>query len=388
VRIEISWRSVLAIAGLAFGWWLVAQLWEVVLFVVGSLVLAGTLNPVVNWLEARRLRRPLALVVVVLALLLVLAGLGALVVPALLDQVQALVEGAPNLQRRAAEFLAGTPLANYAGSVREATPDQVLAPLAAGAWPVASRAAEVATLAVTAVVMALYLIAERERMLGFAYALLPRRFHVRVARVLLDLEVVVGGYVRGQALTSLCCGIFFFVLLWIVGTPNALALAILAAFADLLPYFGGYVAMLPAILATLALGPVPAAIVTVAIIAYQEFESRLLVPRIYGRTLRLSPAVVMVALLAGAKLLGIVGALLALPIAAAVRVLIEDLRIELPGEVPGAGEELAAEERAEAVYAKRTEGAPAVEAAQVATEIAQRLQTADDAPVEERRDAA
>jgi hypothetical protein len=166
------------------------------------------------------------------------------------------------------------------------------------------------------------------------------------------------------------------------------ALAIFAAFADLLPYFGGYVAMLPAVLATLALGPVPAAIVTTAIIAYQEFESRVLVPRIYGRTLRLSPAVVMVALLAGAKLLGIVGALLALPIAAAIRVLIEDLRIELPGEVPGAGAERAAEERAEAAYVRRTEGAPAVEAAQVATEIAQRLQSADGAPVEERRDAA
>jgi predicted PurR-regulated permease PerM len=388
LRIDVTLRSVLTVAGVLLGWWLLAQVWEVVLALVFALVLAGTFNPLVNRLEARRVPRPLALLAIILGLLATVAGIVALIVPGFSAQLSALAESAPAMQGRLADFLAASPFAAQADAVRHGTPDQVVSPMLPGALPFASRIAEVTALAATSFVLAFYLIADSERMLGFAYALLPRRLHVRVARVLLDMEVVVGGYVRGQALTSLFCGLFFFIVLTASGTPNALALAIFAAFADLLPFFGGYLAMTPALLATLSEGWVRVLIVLAAIVAYQEFESRVLVPRIYGRTLRLSPVAVIVALLIGAKLLGVVGALLALPIAAGIRVLVQDLRIELPGEVTGEQTERHQERQAESAYAERTEGATAVRAAQVATEIAQRLPSANQTPVEDRHDAA
>jgi predicted PurR-regulated permease PerM len=273
------------------------------------------------------------------------------------------------------------------------TPGSFLAPAGSLAISIAGAAAEVVALGVTTVVLAFYLLAERERSLGFVYALLPRRFHLRTARILLDMETVVGGYIRGQALTSLLIGTYVFVLLSLVGTPSPLPLAILAGFADLIPFVGGILTVVPAVLVTLPLGITKAVVVLVAIVVYQEFESRVIIPRVYGRTLRLSAVAVTVALLVGGKLLGIVGALLALPLAAGIRVLIEDLRIELPGEVTGERAERALDARAEAVYIARSEGASAEDAAAVAGTLAEELQTQQEEPkgrveipIEERAD--
>ena len=108
-------------------------------------------------------------------------------------------------------------------------------------------------------------------------------------------------------------------------------------------------------------------------LAYEEFESRVLVPRIYGRALRLPSSVVLFALLAGGTLMGIVGALLALPVAAAVMMLIEELRVELPGEQElGADVRVReADDRGEKEYERRAEGVGAEEAAAIAIEISQ-----------------
>ena len=259
-----------------------------------------------------------------------------------------------------------------------------MGPLAAGALPLAGQAAGALGLGLVAVVLAFYLLADRERMLGYLYALLPRRYHVRTARVLLDMETAVGGYVRGQALTSALIAAYVFAVLSLAGTPNALALAVVAALADLVPFVGGVLVLLPTVLATLALGPGPAAAVGVAILLYLWFESQVLVPHVYGHTLRLSPVAVAVALLVGGTLLGIVGALLALPLAAGVRVLIEDLRIDLPGEQTGEAAERAREAHAEGVYETRTAGSPALDAAAVAGALAERLE-ADDLASQDSR---
>jgi putative heme transporter len=375
IRHELSLRSVFSILGIAAGIWLLLRLWNVVLLLVIALILAGTVSPIVGWLEQRRIKRPLALGLILLALFVVVVGLGALVIPAFVAQVQDLITAEPVFQTRLADFAAGIPaLADRAGAIRTAQLTHLLEPFAPEALPVAGAAAQLVILMLTVVVLAFYLVADHERVQGFAFALLPRRFHLRAARVLLDMEMVVGGYVRGQALTSFLIGAFVFIVLWFAGTPHALALAVFAAFADLIPFVGGALALLPAVAATLPRGVLPAVVVFVAILLYQQVEGHLLIPRIYGQTLRLSPLAVLVALLVGGELLGIVGALLALPLAAGIRVLVEQLRIELPGEQPGETTQRATDEEAEALYAVQTEGASAAEAAVVATALAEDMQ--------------
>jgi len=394
IRLEFSWRSLLPVLGLLGGLWLLGRIWETILLLIVALVLAGSLSPVLATLERRGLGRPVALGVILLGLVAVLIGLGALVIPAMIAQVQDFIAAEPALQAQLAERVAAfPPLAGQAEAIRGAQPTAVLASLTSGAISYAGAAASGAILAVTVVVMTFYLLADHERVQGFAFALLPRTYHVRAARILLDMETIVGGYMRGQALTSLAMALVVFAVLVATGTPNPLALAAFAALADLIPLVGGVLVLAPVALAALARGPVQALIVFAVILLYQQIEGHILIPRIYGQTLRLSPLAVLVALLVGSQLLGIIGALLALPLAAGLRVLVEDLRIELPGELPGEELERTIEQRAETDYAAQAEGTSAFEAAQLATELATQIHEetrevagVTELPIEERGD--
>src|SRR4029077_7470327 len=167
---------------------------------------------------------------------------------------------------------------------------------------------------------------------GILYALVPRHSHVKLAKILIELKTIVGGYMRGQLITSVAITIFTFALLTAFKVEDALALAMFAGLTDVIPFVGGYVASAPAVLSVSNRGTAAILIVAAAMFLYQEFESRILVPRVYGRTLRLSPALVLVALLVGGTLLGILGALLALPVAAGMQMIVRELRVELPGE--------------------------------------------------------
>lgn len=391
---ELSFRAILGLLALAGGVWLMIRLWQVLLVLVLALVLAGTLGPAVAWLERHRLPRLLALGLVLVGLLAAAGGLVALVVPAFAGQVGDLAVAAPSLQARLADYAAGVPaLAGQAATLRAADPGRLLAALGTASVGLAGAAAQSVLLGLTVLVLAFYLIADHERVQGFAFALLPRRYHLRTARVLLEMGTVVGGYVRGQALTSLLIGTFTTLVLAVLGVPNALALGVFAAFADLIPLVGALLAVLPPVLAALARGPVIALVVLVALVLYHQVESHWLIPRIYGQVLRLSPLAVLVALLVGGELLGVVGALLALPLAAGLRVLVEQLRIDLPGEQPGEAAQRATDDRAEAAYAAQAAGTPAIEAAAIATGIAEVMQDETraetgrtESPVEERGD--
>jgi hypothetical protein len=111
--------------------------------------------------------------------------------------------------------------------------------------------------------------------------------------------------------------------------------------------------------------------VLILMLAYETFESRLLIPRIYGRALRLPSSIILFSLLAGSVLSGIVGALLALPVAAALLMLVEEMRVELPGQQAQATDVEIRErdDRGEEEYERRAEGMPAEQAAAIAVEI-------------------
>ena len=201
--------------------------------------------------------------------------------------------------------------------------------------------------------------------------MVPRSHHIRLSRVMLNLETIVGGYIRGQVITSAFMAIFVYILLKACDVPNALAIAVFAGVADVLPYIGALLSVGAAVLAALPRGPDIIIVVLVLMLAYEAFESRVLVPRIYGRVLRLPSSVILFSLLSGSVLMGIVGALLALPVAAAVLMLIEELRVELPGQQEQAADVEIRErdDRGEEEYERRAEGMPAEQAAALAVKI-------------------
>ena len=131
-----------------------------------------------------------------------------------------------------------------------------------------------------------------DRLPGALFALTPRTHHIRLSRVLLNLETIVGGYIRGQVMTSALMTVFTFVLLTACGVPNAIALPVFAGVADVLPFVGVFLSVGPAVLAGLSRGPFITVIILLVMLVYEEFESRVLVPKIYGNALRLPSSMV------------------------------------------------------------------------------------------------
>jgi predicted PurR-regulated permease PerM len=372
VSVEVASSTLIGLVLVGAGLWLLPRLLPIVLVLVAALVIVGTLSPAVQWLEAHRVRRGLGIGLVFTALLVGTVLFVAMTLPAFLSQAASLIEQEPALRARLVSYLAASRLtASFADALRNVRYDALITSHVAATFSYSTRVLEALAYSMGAIFLALYMMIDRDRLRGGLFAIVPRTLHIRLSRVMMNLETIVGGYIRGQVLTCILMAVFMFVLLEACGVPNALAIAVFGGVADVLPYVGIFFTMGPAVVAALARGPAITLVVLLLMLAYEEFESRVLVPVVYGRALRLPSSVVLFSLLVGATLLGIVGALLALPVAAAILMLIDELRVELPGEASPT-EKTELQERddlGEREYELRTEGMPAKKAAAIAVEI-------------------
>ncbi|HYU91813.1 MAG TPA: AI-2E family transporter [Gemmatimonadales bacterium] len=378
VRFEIAPRSIAWILATIVGVWLFLQLRAIVLLLVVALVFAGTFNPLVEWIERRGLKRVYALTLLSVALLLVTSLLIFLMGPPLIEQLAQIVRDAPRHREQLIALLQQRDVtAPLARAVQNAGLQEMFARIESDLVSYSSRAITAVGWAVTTLFLSFYFLADGKRTQGALYAIVPRDYHMRLARILQNLETIVGGYMRGQLITSAAIGVFTFALLVICKVPNALSLALFAALVDVIPFIGALLATAPAVLAALSLGAPVAIVVLVALFVYQEVENRVLIPRIYGRALRLAPITVVLALLAGGILLGVIGALLALPIAAGLQMMLLELRVDLPGDDSDDRSAHARNAKTEATYERMSAGATAPEAGQIARNLAHDIRDAD-----------
>lgn len=372
LRIEIAPRTILLVLGAVAAIWLLGQLTNVIMVVTVALVLVGTFDPLVAWLERRGFKRGRALVLVFVAAALALTAVVLLMVPPLASQLIDLIASAPaeraKLIARLDDYTWSKPLVK---AIEDIPIDDIGARAGAVVLGYSTKLLAAVGYGITTLFLAIYLLADPVRSKGLLYSVVSRHHHVKLAKILLELKQIVGGYMRGQLITSLSISAFVFLLLTALGAENALAIALFAGLTDIIPFVGGYIASTPVIVAVTPQGPTVTLIVVAIMVVYQEFESRLLVPRVYARTLRLPPSVVLVALLVGGTLGGILGALLALPIAAGLQMVIRELRVDLPGETTASNEDVKRmDERATEMYEQLTRDVPAAAAGVVAEELA------------------
>jgi len=372
IRIEPSPGTIIVLLLLFAGLWVLNRLLPVVLVVVAALIIVGTIGPAVEWFEKRRMRRGLGIAIVFTALSVVTVLFITMTIPSLIEQVTSLLDQEPELRKRLVHWLAGSPLTNpLAVLLSKVHSGDLLKMVTSNALEFSTRVVEIFAYILSSVFLALYIMIDRDRLRGGLFSMVPRSHHIRLSRIMLNLETIVGAYIRGQVITCALMGAFVFILLTACGVSNALAIAVFAGAADVLPYIGPLFSVGAAVAAATSGGPTVIIVVLVLMLAYEELESRMIIPRIYGRALRLPSSVILLSLLAGGVLYGITGALLALPVAAAAMMLIEELRIELPGQQEQA-EDVAIRERddrGEEEYERRAEGMPAEQAAAIAVDI-------------------
>ena len=306
---------------------LLGQVWQILFLVFLGMFLAMVLARPVSWLEGRGLPRGLAV--------------GAVLGSAIGGVLLVLWISAPSLVEQSREFLARLP----------ADIDSALA-WTAHRWPefyvqvtawaetqqfdlgtsnidfrgILSQGFDLVSGVVNAaivVIIAVYILADRGESLEGLYHWMPPTQADKLRRTFPAVARVVNGYVVGQGINSALFAIFTFVLLTALDVPSAAILALIAAIGDAIPQVGVTIATIPAVLLALTQSFETALIVLAAYMIYQVIENYVTSPRVFSQTLQLRPLVTLVAVLIGGKLLGIVGVLLALPVAAALPTVME-----------------------------------------------------------------
>jgi predicted PurR-regulated permease PerM len=322
LKLEVSYRGLVVVGLALFSLWALLRLWPVVLLIITAFIFMSALLPYVEWLVRRGINRTIAVVVIMGAIALALAGLIALLVPAVVDEFTELRDNIPEDARQVEELLAEVGVdVELEERAREIEWGSLISGRAAIDY--GQRALFVIVSAFTVVFITAYLLVDAPRLARFLYQFVPPGREPDVEVAITQLNRVVGGYIRGQIITSSIIALFTFVTLVALGVPNAVAFALIAGFIDIIPIVGATLATVLPTIAAFHVSPVRGLIVFVLMILYQQFEDRYLAPRVYGQTLNLPPLVVLIAVLIGAELLGVAGALLALPAAAAGRVALD-----------------------------------------------------------------
>jgi len=341
LKLDISVRGLIVIALILAGVWMLRELWPVVVVVLVSLIFMAALLPYFEWLVHHGLKRGVALLAILLGLFVLLAGMVALVVPAVISEFRDLRDNLPEDARRFEDFAGDLGFDTESWNLRERAEEINWTEIVSGRAAVdyTQRVLFFLVTSVTVIVITAYMLLDAPRMKAYLFRFIPPDQHETASEFLLALRRVVGGYVRGQTITSAIIGVFTMGVLFAAGVPNAAAYGVLAAFADIIPLIGAFIAIIPPVVAAFQESPTQALIVLGALLAYQQFEDRFLVPKVYGQTLNLPPVIVLVAVLIGGELLGITGILLALPTAAALRVVLDSYLAgrlaAAPPELPG-----------------------------------------------------
>jgi predicted PurR-regulated permease PerM len=312
---------------------LIWELWPVVRWTLMAVFLAVALSPAVNWLQVHGLRRLWAILFVYLLLVLACVGVGLLLVPPLFAQVRDLVgfvvqqaQGPDGLVRFAEDLVHRHGLGGYAESLREqisGLPGQLgvaAGPLFTATWSLINGLAAL----ISILLLSFFMLLDSDRFVAAGLELVAPAERHRLRRLLSRSADAIHGYVHGNLFISVIAGATAYLALVALDVSYAGALALVVAVFDLLPMVGAFIGAGSAILVALTVDPTKALILAAFFLIYQQIENHILQPVVYGRSIRLHPLFVFLAILAGGELLGIVGMLLAIPVAEIIRLLIAE----------------------------------------------------------------
>lgn len=306
-------------------------------------ILAGLLyyllNPVVDWLERKKVNRLIAITLVfVLIALLLIWGL-AVAIPSLIKQVTSFVDNMPRymmqIDHSVNKLLANDMLEQYRPGIEQAL-NQVSTQLttfvsrfSAGFVNWASNFISTASQVVVAIIIMpfilFYLLRDGKNLKGYMTQFLPTKFQKPVGQVMSEVNSQLANYVRGQVTVAIIVAVMFMVFFKIIGLRYGVTLGVTAGVLNLIPYLGSFLAMLPALVLGLIAGPVMLVKVIVVFIIEQTIEGRFVSPLILGSQLSIHPITILFVLLTSGSMFGVWGVLLGIPFYASAKVVISAL---------------------------------------------------------------
>lgn len=331
---QLVWWTV-GVTAVVGCFWLLWRFQDILLLLLTAVIFSTAVRPGVLWLEKRGIPKPVGilLIFVVIATLLglliwyslpVLARQGTAIAQNLADgyfELRQSLLRLPNILIRRIIFILPPELPTLTGGGELPIAEPGLE-LPAGYWQDNALILGIFQF-VAVVILTFFWILEENRLKQSAFLLIPLKNRGEIRDLISAIETKVSGYLLGQGLLCLVIGVLAFAAYLLIDLPNALLLAILAGLMEAVPIVGPFLGAVPAIIVGLSISPTTALWVVLATVIIQQLENSLLVPRIMRRTIGVRPLVTLLALLAFGSLFGITGALIALPLAAVIQILLD-----------------------------------------------------------------
>jgi predicted PurR-regulated permease PerM len=306
-----------------------------------AIFLSVALGPAVDNFRKLKLPRPAAILATFIAMFLAIFLIGLIVAPPIVNEVEAFADDVPNYID---DIRSNETLREYDDKydITQKLEDQASSlPSRLGDAAGALQAVTVGVFStilqlVTVLTITFFLLLDGGRIVNFILSQVRRSHQERVRKVAADIYGATGGYVAGALALATAAGISTYAMLSILGVPFAVPLAVLMAFFDLIPLVGSTIGgTLVALVTLFADFPGDTLIWVAFVVGYQQVENSVLQPMVYRRTVNLHPLAVITAILIGSSLLGVLGALVAIPIAAAIQIALRDVWLNRPSQVLG-----------------------------------------------------
>lgn len=320
-KVEISHRTILfALAALA-GSWVILKLLDVIFLIFIAFIFVSTLRSPVDFLVKYKLPRVLAIIIVYLVLILFVVLIFRVLIPPLIEQTTLLIENIPSLINQINNILVinNIPSDQISGSITGQ-----LGGFGSNVVTITAGFFSSVFSIVTMFVVTFYSLLYREQITNMVKSLFTGENENRVERLIQNLESGLGAWVRGQFALVLIIGTITYIGLALLGVPYALPLAIIAGLSEIVPVVGPIIGAIPAVLAGFTVSPI-IGIATVALyFVVQQVENNLIVPTVMRRAIGINPLITIIALIIGTKLYGVMGAILAVPVAVTIRIFVNE----------------------------------------------------------------
>jgi predicted PurR-regulated permease PerM len=320
----------------------IVSLSTILTYIGAALFIALGLEPIIGFLERRKLPRWAALLIVVVGILLVLAGIIWAIIPIIVDQAGSLIDTITTQINKGTyvkwyEWLQNQfPAVDFNGTFQQVWSNiqKNFGNIGGGILKVGIGIVSGFFGFIIVLILTLYFTASLNSIKRASYQLVPASKRARFADIAEQISDSVGKYVMGQVALALCNGILSAIFLSIIGAPFPLLLAVIAFLFSLVPLVGTLAgSVLIVLLSLLLASPLTALVAAIWYVIYMQVEAYVLSPNIMNRAVSVPGAVVVIAALAGGSLLGILGALIAIPVAASILLIIKQVVIPRQNEL-------------------------------------------------------
>ena len=329
---RVVWAT-LVLLSVILGFWLLYRFNQVIFTLFIAIVIGTVIRPAVAWLHRRGLPQTVGVILVYLLLLLLLIGFLLLLFPLLSEQGTTIATAMPVYYQNLRQWVVSHPnqfLASLSEFLPAALPklspvQQTEQELMASAGQVAGYVTLLAKGVFTAIIilaLAFYWTLDGPRIIQSFLLVIPQTQRETIGELIVAMESKVGFYIVGQAILCTVIGIMALIAYLLIGLPNALVLALIAGVLEAVPMIGPLLGAVPAALVALSIAPGKLIWVIVATVVIQQVENSLLVPRIMKKAVGVNPFVTLLALFAFSTLFGLAGALMAIPMAAMIQLVL------------------------------------------------------------------